>query len=170
MSNIIKVPSDFGCIALLNPDKYDIYKNEEILVWDNLLDDFNESKIFLWGVPRGNWNVEVSYTGEIPEGYRSIQGSIVSEGNLVFMTHDELSYAAMDRNSNILTRLPEEWKLATETSRFVCTVVQLYDPERRSDESVWDEVPVHYHLSLVKDDAPVPPVTDFPWEDYILCF
>ena len=170
MSNIIKIPSDFGCIALLNPNKYDIYKKEQILIWDYLLDDFNESKIFVWGVPRGNWKVEVSFTSELPQGYRSIQGSIISDGNLVFMTHEELSYAAMDVNSNILNRLPGDWKLTTETGRFVCTVVQLYDPERREDESVWEEVPVHYHLSLVKSDALVPPATDFPWEEYILCF
>ena len=165
MSQTILIPSNYGCIALLNPKRYTFLREDGILYTEDLLDDYNSEKIFLWGVPRGNWKVKIDFSVEIPQGFRSLKGCLVSDGELCFYTYDDLNVFAVGNATSKMTEMPEEWTLPVKEGRYVCTVVQLYDPQRWDDNSVWNE-PLHYHLSLVESAEQVEPAKDFPWENF----
>lgn len=166
MSKIIKVSCDPGCIAIVNPNTFEFQKEDQILYYENLLEDANNSKIFLWGVTRGNWNIEIDLTSDIPEGFRSLQGSIASDGTLFFVSNDVLGYGVLVSHELLLQEIAEEWKIEIPSGRYICTVVQLFDPATARESSVWDSDMIHYHLSLNKSDDQIPEITDFPWENY----
>jgi len=167
---IISVPSDEGCIALINPKRYTSYKENELLNWDEFLEDMNNSIIFAWGTQRGNWNIELSFSGIKPEGYRSLTGSIVSDGMLCFAPHEELSMAAMSETTTFPLQGVDEWTIEVPEGRYICTVVQLFDPDKWAEDRVWNGKMIHYHLSLYKSDDAVPVITDLPWYDFKHCF
>ncbi len=163
---IFIIPSDFGCMALLNPDTYQSFLDEEFsceALMERCVEQNAERTIVAWGCAYGNWRIEVRSTPCPAPGISSFRTAITTGGRLVFSNYEELIDAAMNQDATYPFAESENWTLSLPAGTYEVTVTRHFTRATAESPEVSDQTGPHYTIALIPTENPTSEVDWFPW-------
>ena len=131
MKTRYRIPADYGCLALLDVDRYVSYIGEDRAtngIKSHLVVESKKGSIVAWGCPYGNWNVDVFVgTSSKQEVVRSYTGFLRVSGQLFLTDYDSLLSAALFDDDKFPFHGLEENVISVEPGIYSCKVIQCYD-------------------------------------------
>ncbi len=128
-----EVSDDSGFLALIDPDAYRSFVNEDWTL-DELMAHFKnqmqQQRMLIWGTGAEKiWQVELRFSTGRQLGYRNVDGPLVVTNNRLLLTnYDELTMAAQFQDV-ILPEPPQEDRIIPiSTGMYQCRIVQTNDP------------------------------------------
>ena len=98
MNSRYVIPADYGCLALLDLDRYVSYVGEDKAInglRSHLVVESKKASIVAWGCPYGNWNVDVFVgSSSNQEEVRSYTGFLKTSGKLFLTDYESLMTVA----------------------------------------------------------------------------
>ncbi len=158
------IPSDDGCIAIINPNRYESFFDNMPSSTD-FLEQAKNGNIFLWGVARGNWNIEIS-NEEVKNEFQSESGLLVSDGKVSFVTYDELSMAGMYKEENRSLAECDTWSFDLPKGSYICTVGMMFNPEIISEVGAIESENIHFHVCLKPSQDDRIMLESISWYDF----
>jgi hypothetical protein len=163
---LFEIPDDSGFLALVDPDTYESFVNED---WgfDELFLHFKnqmqEQRLLIWGTGAEElWRVQVRFSTSAVRGYREVDGSLVVTNNRLLLTnYDALTMAAQFQEIILPEPQHADSVISIPTGAYHCRIVQTTDPtiERPSNTSlVYDFV-----VEIVSMTGVLPVWTAVPW-------
>lgn len=167
------IPSDYGCLAIVDPSRYQSFVSE---CWtlEQLLAHFISQSIqgamVAWGCVSGNWRVLVSFSSE-PEcsGFREIRSKITSSGSLLLTNYDSLTMAAQFHDVVLPETHDQDNLFAVPAGAYTVRVIQLFDPEKAESEEVFNQVAPHFRLELLESCEGMDSIDKIAWFAEINC-
>ena len=168
MSVIAKftLPSDYGCIGLINPETFVSFVNENWQLEElitHFVSEINKNHLVAWGCVSGNWNLEFHDNFSVISGYQESFQTIYSNGNLLLVNYDSLTDAAQFFDVHLPLNGMESFQLVLSPGYYLCRIVQLFDPQEAESEEVFYRDSSHFIIELKKDGNPVEPCYKIPW-------
>ncbi len=161
------IPADYGCLALLDLERYISYVGEDEAIngiKSHLIVESKKGSIVAWGCPYGNWNIDVLVgTSSGQAQVRSYTGFLKTGGNLFLTDYESLMTVAQFEDDKLPLPGLEKNVIHVEPGIYSCKVIQCYDPSLSDEVGMNDQV-AHYILELNKADALGEDV-DVPWTE-----
>lgn len=160
------VSSDYGCLALIDPKAYDSFVSEN---WEleQLLAHFvsqsNQSRMVAWGCVSGNWRVEIVWGNTNLSGYLEFSSQIVSSGQLLLTTYDDLTMAAQFEDVSLPEPHAAEYQFDVAAGEYCVRVVQIFDPAQAETPEVFDGTEPHYRIELTESTGPAKEISEVAW-------
>ncbi len=157
------ISSDDGCIALINPNRYKSVK-DEMPSSEEFLEEAKTAHILVWGAARGNWNITISTEQDCAGEFQSIEGSLISDGELIFLTHEELIDA-----SNYESFPPEAYNdriFKFPKGMYICKVSMLFDPGNISESESLESKKTHFYIYLKETEKMEKALESVHWYDF----
>jgi hypothetical protein len=163
---LFEIPDDSGFLALVDPDAYEAFVNED---WgfDKLFAHFKnqmqEQRLLIWGTGAEElWRVQVRFSTSAVHGYREVDGSLVVTNNRLLLTnYDELTIAAQFQEIILPEPQPADSVISIPTGAYHCRIIQTTDPiiERACNTSVVCD----FVVEIVSMTGVLPVWTAVPW-------
>lgn len=164
--NSFVLPSDYGCIALVNPKTYatfvsEYWQLEQLL--DHFISEINQYHMVAWGCVQGNWKLEIHDQLADISGYQEISGTIYSSGTLLLANYDSLTYVAQFIDERLPVRDMENYRISVDPAKYRCRVIQLFNPQQAESEEVFYQESPHFIIEIIEDETTVEPWSKIPW-------
>ncbi|OUL27788.1 hypothetical protein BV378_08455 [Nostoc sp. RF31YmG] len=160
------LPSDYGCIALVNPETYagfvgEYWQLEQLI--DHIVSEVNQHHIVAWGSVHGNWKIVIHNCLSNNSGYQEILGTIDSNKNLLLANYESLTHIAQFADEQLPLKGMENFIIKMNPGRYRCRIIQLFDPNEAESEKVFFQTQPHFRIELEEDETPVETWTQIPW-------
>ncbi len=150
-----EIPSDYGCLALINPDTFVSFINEEWLLEElvnHFISEMNQNHMIAWGCVHGNWKVEFYDKFSKISGYEESLQNIFSNGNLYLVNYDSLTYAAQFSDERLPLDEMSNFHLSVSPGHYLCRVIQLFDSSEAESEMMFYQESPHFIVELEKSE------------------
>jgi hypothetical protein len=158
------IGDDSGLLAIVDPDKYKSFVDED-WTWEMINQHFiNEMKnhhMLIWGTGLElEWKIEVNFQRIDIEGFQNVTGIIeASKGRLLLTSYDNLTMAAQFLD----IKIPGEYKfqniLTIDPGIYDCRIIQLSDPKSNKPF----EEPLNFIYEINKNKNAKEPWNKIPW-------
>jgi hypothetical protein len=166
MEKIFTIPADYGCLAILAPDSYETFINEN---WDLeqlkshiILQNQNKS-IVPWGCVDGNWIVKIIDSDVNLSGDRVFISQVETSGQLLLTTYESITMAAQFKEVSLPQDHETDQVFEVAPGRYIVKVVQTFKTSVQESEKVFNQTEPHFIVLLIKTDKQVEHLDTIPW-------
>jgi hypothetical protein len=149
----MKVPDEDGFIAVVNPDRYKgfVDNNWQLKqLFDHFVNQMNEQNLIVWQTNNdggGQWDVEILDTESEHRAFRQFEKTIeVTTGELCLTNYTDLTMAAQFEDERVPAKHNAHLKFEVDNGLCSITVRQMFDPDKYDDDSI----PIHFELVVKK--------------------
>lgn len=155
-----RITDDSGFLAIVNPEKYHSFVQEN-WQFSDLLERFktemSQDHLIIWSTGReGTWNVQVLPAPSNQIGFRQFEKTIdVTNGQLLLTNFEDITMAAQFADMGIVSAHNQDQLISIENGFYQAILRQMSDPEVFADAS--SKVAADFELIFVPLTAPFHP-------------
>ncbi|USH01091.1 hypothetical protein K6Q96_09065 [Grimontia kaedaensis] len=160
------VPADYGCLAILDPEKYVGFVTEDWAIEGLKKHFINQNKngsLISWGCSYGNWIIKLTIGPSKDAGYRSFVSGFKTNSKILLTTYESLTMAAQFEDVTLPEAHEIEKVIEVQPGSYKVTVTQLFHTDQAESDEVFNQKTPHYLVSLEPVKEQVAPVMAVPW-------